>query len=57
MNITIPVKLLNCMQGQSNCLYSMFSDRRQDYLGSPFLDEYKFDVELVETVFFADEKR
>jgi len=44
-------------EGQSNCLYSILSDRRQDYLGSPFLDEYKFDVELVETVFFADEKR
>ena len=29
----------------------MFSDRRQDYVGDPFLDEYKFDIELVETVF------
>ena len=29
----------------------MFSDRYQDYVGDPFLDEYKFDVELVGTVF------
>ena len=29
----------------------MFLDRRHDYVGSPFLDEYLFDVELVENVF------
>jgi len=28
----------------------MFRDRRRDYVGSPFLDEYMFDVELVETI-------
>ena len=37
--------------GQSNRLRCMFSDRCQDYVGDPFLDEYKFDVELVGTVF------
>jgi len=29
----------------------MFRTRRQDYVGTPFLDKYMFDVELVETVF------
>jgi len=28
----------------------MFRDRRGDYVGSLFLDEYMFDVELVETI-------
>jgi len=28
----------------------MFGDRRHDYVGSSFLDEYMFDVELVETI-------
>ena len=37
-------------EGQSNRFRSTFSDRRQNYVGDPFLDEYKFDVELVETV-------
>jgi len=29
----------------------MFTDRRHDYVRSPFLEEYMFDVELVETMF------
>ena len=37
-------------ESQSNRLRCMFSDRYQDYVGDPFLDEYKFGVELVETV-------
>jgi len=28
----------------------LFSDRYQDYVGDPFLNEYKFDVELFENV-------
>jgi len=36
---------------QSNCLRSTFRERRRDYIGDPFL-QYKFDVELVETVVF-----
>jgi len=36
---------------QSNRLRSMFNDRYHHYIGDPFLDEYKFDVELIETVF------
>jgi len=28
----------------------MFRDRRGDYVGSLFLDEYMFDVELVENI-------
>ena len=35
---------------QSNRLRSTFSDRRRDNIGDPFLDEYKFDIELVEIV-------
>jgi len=38
-------------EGQSNHLRSVYSAKRQDYVGDPFLDEYKFNVELVETVF------
>jgi len=34
----------------------MFLDRRHDYVGSPFLDEYLFDVELVENVFSQMER-
>ena len=37
-------------EGQSNRLRSMFRDRRRDYVGSPLLDEYMFDVELVDTI-------
>ena len=37
-------------ESQSNRLLSMFRDRRGDYVGSLFLDEYMFDVELVETI-------
>ena len=42
---------------QSNRLRSMFFDRRHDYIGSPFLDEYLFDVELVENVFSQTKRR
>jgi len=42
---------INVNEVQSSRLRSMFRTRRQDYVGSPFLDEYMFDVELVETVF------
>ena len=31
-------------------LRSTFTERRCDYIGDPFLEEYKFEVELVETV-------
>jgi len=34
-------------EGQSNHLRSMFRDRRHDYVGSLFLEEYMFDVEVV----------
>jgi len=37
-------------EGQSDRLRSMFRERRHDYVGSPFLDEYMFDVELVDTI-------
>ena len=42
---------INVNEVQSSRLRSMFRTRRQDYVGSPFLDEYMFDVELDETVF------
>ena len=38
-------------EDQSNRLRSVFSDKRQKYVGDPLLREYKFDVELVELCF------
>ena len=37
-------------EGQSDRLRSMLRERRHDYVGSPFLDEYMFDVELVDNI-------